>query len=358
MHKPLIASFVLGAFVGGAAAQSQAPSSVSIWGVMDVGIRHVKNGTVGSMNSVNNGGTGTSRWGLRGSENLGGGFRAEFWLESDILVDTGASNATFWNRRSTVSLKSDSVGEIRLGRDLVPTHVASCSFDPFGCVGMATATVYRSVPAAVFGGMGGVQTAFRSNNSVSYWTPPGLGGFAAQVMVSAGEGQLSAGTEQAKSQALRLAYRTGKVNVQLAARKVKNATATVKNFDDNVIGASYDFGPLTLALQRRAFKFGVEKLAISMIHLRAPLGKGILKATYMKADQKSPTAATDANDSSTLGLGYQYYLSKRTSFYGTAAQISNKNSARFSVPGGPAVTAANFGGQKSTAYELGFRHDF
>jgi predicted porin len=58
-----------------------------------------------------------------------------------------------------------------------------------------------------------------------------------------------------------------------------------------------------------------------------------------------------------------YLFSKRTAVYAHAARIDNKGAAIFAIPGGPAVsatpTAANFfGGQKSTAYEVGVRHDF
>ena len=62
-----------------------------------------------------------SRWGIRGTEDLGGGLYAGFWLESAVLPDTGAAQAAFWGRRSTVSLGSKDYGELRLGRDYTPT---------------------------------------------------------------------------------------------------------------------------------------------------------------------------------------------------------------------------------------------
>lgn len=352
--KSLIAAALLGTIAGSAAAQS----SATVFGILDVAARHVKNGSVGSINSMVSGGTATSRWGIRGMEDLGGGLRAGFWLEGDIGVDTGLANATFWNRRTTVSLISAQAGELRLGRDLVPTHVASCSLDPFGCVGMLAATTYRATQAAVFSGIGNVQLAFRANNSIAYLTPANLGGFSAHGMVSLGENQISAGTEQSKGQGLRLGYSSGPVSVQAGAWQVKNTTAAVADFKDLVFGASYDFGVVKAAVQRRSFKFSTEKLDVTMFHLSAPVGSGVAKLTYMKANQISPNAAINARDSSTIGAGYQYYLSKRTSVYGNLGQVSNKGTATFTVAGGPAVTAANFGGQKSTAYEVGLRHDF
>lgn len=355
MKKSSITLAMLGAFAGAASAQS----SVTLFGIADVAIRNVENGSVGSQTTVVSGGNASSRWGIRGSEDLGAGLKTGFWFESDVALDTGAGNATsFWNRRSTLSMSSNRLGELRIGRDMVPTHVASCSLDPFACVGIASAIAFRTSQAAVFSGMGGVQVAFRANNSVSYFTPEGLGGFSAQVMLSAGEGQTSAGTEQTQSQGLRVGYKAGPVTLLAATRLVKNATAAVSDFEDDVLGASYDFGAVKVALQRRDFRFSAAKLEQTMLHLSAPLGPGQVRFSYIKANQISPNATTDANDSSLLGLGYVYNLSKSTMIYTNVAKISNENKAVFTVAGGMPVTAANFGGQSSTGYEVGIQHKF
>ncbi len=94
-----------------------------------------------------------------------------------------------------------------------------------------------------------------------------------------------------------------------------------------------------------------------------PAGVGDIKLTYVRADQTGATAAQSANDANLIGAGYVYLLSRRTAVYGHVARVANRGAATFAIPGGPAVsatsTAANyFGGQKSTACELGLRHDF
>jgi predicted porin len=94
-----------------------------------------------------------------------------------------------------------------------------------------------------------------------------------------------------------------------------------------------------------------------------PLGLGAIKLTWLRGDQTGATAAQSANDANLVGAGYVYSLSKRTALYGQVAQVSNKGTAVFAIPGGPAVsataTASNyFGGQKSTGFEAGMRHDF
>lgn len=117
MNKSLFTLATLSAFAAGAYAQS----SVTLFGVVDAAVRQVKNGSAGSMKQLASGSNATSRWGLRGVEDLGGGLRAGFHLESGIGVDAGTTDAKFWGRRSTVSLIGG-FGEIRLGRSSRRQH--------------------------------------------------------------------------------------------------------------------------------------------------------------------------------------------------------------------------------------------
>jgi predicted porin len=105
------------------AATASAQSSLTLYGVVDLGIRYVKNGNA-SVTSLASGGNNTSRIGLRGSEDLGDGLRAGFQLESGLNADTGTpqDSSRFWNRRSTVSLLR-SLGELRLGRAYTVTYL-------------------------------------------------------------------------------------------------------------------------------------------------------------------------------------------------------------------------------------------
>src|SRR5207253_1303289 len=116
-----------------------AQSSVTLFGIADVGVRNVKNGD-NSIKSVSSNGINTSRLGFRGTEDLGGGLRAGFWLETGLNPDTGSQSdgTRFWNRRSTVSL-AGSFGEVRLGRDTTPTFTGYADFDAFGTNGVGAA---------------------------------------------------------------------------------------------------------------------------------------------------------------------------------------------------------------------------
>lgn len=120
---------------------------------------------------------------------------------------------------------------------------------------------------------------------------------------------------------------------------------------------------MKLDVAQRRWLFGIDKTVNTRVGAIIPAGLGVIKLTWMKADQSGATAAQSANDATLLGAGYVHLLSKRTALYGHVARVSNQGTATFTIPGGPAVSAnaaaANyFGGQKSTAYEMGVRHDF
>ena len=124
MKKSLVALAVLAGFAGAAAAQS----SVTLFGVIDVAARYTKaNGQ--DTKQLTNDGSSSSRFGVRGVEDLGGGLKAGFWLEGALAADTGTADATrFWGRRASVSLMGD-FGEVRLGRGKTSTRLVVDDFD-------------------------------------------------------------------------------------------------------------------------------------------------------------------------------------------------------------------------------------
>ena len=121
MHRPLLSLAALAALTGGAQAQS----SVTVFGLVDLNVRYVKNDQ--ATWQLGQDGMAGSRIGFRGVEDMGGGLKASFWLEGQLGPDTGSGNNSFGNggqafaflRRSTLSL-SNRWGELRLGRDYTP----------------------------------------------------------------------------------------------------------------------------------------------------------------------------------------------------------------------------------------------
>lgn len=351
-----------------------AQSSVIIGGTMDLALRQVKNGSVGSVKSEASGANSTSKLVIRGTEDLGGGLSAGFYLDGTILGDTGGAGASapagqFWDRRSTVQVAHARFGELRLGRDWVPTHLVWSGFDPFTTLGIASANTFRSLSASralgqAFGTAPESQAAnptLRVSNAVEYFLPVGLAGVYGSLIVSAGERGTTA-NGFTKGNGFRLGWTGAGVNVAVAQFTTRNATAN-QSFKDQVIGVSYDFGMAKVDVAQRRWEFAADKTVNTQLGAVIPAGTGAVKLTWLRADQSGATAAQNANDASLFGAGYVYNFSKRTALYGHVARIDNKGAAVFAITGGPAVsattTAANyFGGQKSTAFEFGLRHDF
>lgn len=352
MKKSLLALAALTAFAGVASAQS----SVTLFGVVDLNARNVKNGNA-SIKSLSKDGNASSRLGFRGVEDLGGGMRAGFWIEGALTPDTGdgaaAGAAMNWQRRSTVSLMGG-FGEIRLGRDYTPTFWNHTVFDPFGTNGVGSQTNLMTAfgVTSVLGN--GATTLVRANNSIGYFLPA-MGGLYGQVMVAAGEGV--AGNKYIGG---RVGYAAGPVNVAVALGNTEvNGARDQKAMN---AGASFNVGFMTLFGQYHRYtvdnQFGADpKQTNMMVGATVPVGAGTIKATYGKV-----AADGTANDATQAAVGYVHDLSKRTALYTHFSKISNETGARYSVAGGGAGGAPAFGGPSnkpsSTGYEFGVRHSF
>jgi predicted porin len=121
MKKSLLSLGALAAFAGAASAQS----TVTLYGLLDLNVQHLRSGDAsplagGNLTRLADGGTygPGSRWGLRLSEDLGSGLKANVVLESGFNGDTGTSSqgGRLFGRQAFVSLASAAAGEIRLGR--------------------------------------------------------------------------------------------------------------------------------------------------------------------------------------------------------------------------------------------------
>jgi predicted porin len=344
MKKTLIA---LAAVAATSAAFAQ--SSVTLFGVVDLNIRNEKLGTAKAVTTMSKDGISSSRLGFRGTEDLGGGMSAGFWLEGAIDADTGGTAINF-QRRSTVSLMGG-FGEVRLGRDFTPTFMNHTVYDPFGTNGVASST-------NTFGAIAGLASAttVRSNNTVAYFTPNTLGGFFGQLQY--GIKETNADSSASDYLGVRVGYNAGPLSVALAtAQEGTGGTpySLNKNPSRTNIGASYDFGVAKPMLQYTTAKQdGVGKMSSLLLGVTAPLGGGVLKASYVTTGVKG--FGFDLGDAKQFGIGYDYNLSKRTAVYGTYATRSVD--AGFALIPGATGVAATAGIQKSRAFEVGVRHSF
>jgi predicted porin len=342
--QPLAAAAVLMISAGAAHAQA---STVTLFGVVDAGVRYVKNGDR-SVSSASSNGINSSRFGVRGQEDLGGGLRAGFWLESGFTPDNGTQSdaARFWSRRSTVSLLG-TFGEVRLGRDYSPSYTGWSEFDTFGDNGVAAGGKF----AVTLGST--VDTRTRADNQVQY-IAPALGGFYGTVSAAAGEG-----ASGKKYYGGRAGYSAGPLNVSVAYGET-TVTANTQGDDKystGEIGAAYNFGIVKVNGYFQQEKWGDLKLQVAHIGANVPLGSGTVRVGYTNANASGRTGAgvdTGSNDANQFALGYIYDLSKRTAVYGTLAKVTNKGSANFAVDSNPVAVA----GKDSTGYEIGLRHSF
>ena len=412
MKKSLVALAAL-AVAGVASAQS----SVTLFGVVDASIsgyssssRDLNGATLlnpfyqnqgsakVSRTALANSGYNSSRLGFRGTEDLGGGLAASFWLEAPVTNDDGATGVSTFARRSTVSL-SGGFGEVRLGRDYTPTFWNDTVFDPFGTNGVGTnliSTANGFNTAGGTGGFGGNANYVRASNSIGYFLPPNLGGFYGQLMYAFHERDKfdGIGAQAARGTALsrtgryvggRFGYANGPLDVAVAYGNSTTGDAFNAGSTDAVktlnLGASYDFGPVKLfgevsrAKNTRDFDGNFVFQPVNppdvdltgyLLGVTVPVGAGLIRASYssVKYDlnrvQTAFTLPIRDPKANKLAIGYVHNLSKRTALYATVARVSNKNGAALTV-GGPAFynnTVGAFTPKNSTGYDFGIRHAF
>ena len=357
-----------------AATGAFAQSNVTLFGIVDAGYASVSNASTSTAASskksgITNSGLNSSRLGFRGEEDLGGGMKAGFWLETALANDSDATTVNF-ARRSTVSL-TGGFGEIRVGRDYTPTFWNTTVYDAFGTNGIGQASTPNLIGLA---GVKSNSTAVRSNNSVSYFTPT-IGGFSAQLMVGFGENSQVGGAASVSTgnyMGVRGGYVAGPLSVHAAFGEVKGGT-TAKSYaldaatglvketaaststavKSTNFGASYDLGMIKPALFIGEEKDAAKKVGAVEFSATAPVGPGTIRAAYSKYDVKN-----SADDATKFSLGYVYDLSKRTAVYGTYATVTNKGAQTLSVANNGLTNATANAGGKSSGFEAGVRHSF
>ena len=340
MKKSLIALAVL-ASSGAAMAQS----SVTLYGVVDAYVGSQKvSGLRQSL--VNSGGLSNSRWGLKGSEDLGAGMKAVFVLESGFDTSTGASQqgGLLFGRQAFVGLNSSSFGSVTLGRqygaydDVRGSFLSAQGNSPTFDATNAATGVNKSIGA---GGVGAwVGYAARFNNSIRYATP-NISGFQAAVVYGLGEDK-TAVSNATKNVSFSLSYANGPVAVALAHQDDETTgIPSPTHLKNTAIGGNYDFGVAKAFLTyNRADNVGVKSNEWA-IGTRVPVGATTLVAQF--AQSKTTGQPTNVKNQS-LGLSAEYSLSKRT----TAYVGFNKTN----------LLAGTSASVKDDVYGLGIRHAF
>jgi len=230
MKKTLIALAAVAA-TGAAFAQS----SVTLYGVADIGLHQATGGKV-ELNSSATMNNGTSRWGIRGTEDLGGGLKAGFNFEAGLSLDNGAAgnfSGGYFGRAAYMTLAGD-FGELSLGRRLNPAFNTAAAWELTGAANYS----------AVVSQFGSVLRGIRYNDMIMY-TSPSFSGVTVQFgHVLKGDVPLEGGKRGVIND-LSVRYAQGPLAVAFNYNQKTNAPKDDKNHKH--LGASYDFGGFKVA---------------------------------------------------------------------------------------------------------------
>ena len=313
--------------LGGAllcAAGAHAQSSVQLMGLTDVFVGSMKNaGDAGKKSVVDSGGMTTSWFGFKGTEDLGGGLKADFLLTSFIQVDTGSqgrfANDTFFSRDASVGL-SGGFGSVKLGRGMAPNFLPSIIANPMGdSFKFAPVILHMNVPLFNGTGWGATTPSDTGWSNEIVYTTPNIGGLTANVHYQFGE---VAGDNSKKNVGVNALYFNGPITLvgfyerdQISNPAVPN-TYLGSTKTDWMLGGTYDFTVVkAFATYGQAKDDNTDnKAKTTQLGVSVPTGTaGKVLASYAQ------TKLSDTDVSrKTFTVGYDYALSKRTDVYAMA----------------------------------------
>jgi len=329
MKKSTLALAMISATAALAASSAaQAQSNVQVYGLLDAGVENVSHAaaTGGGVTRVVSGGMNTSRWGFRGSEDLGGGLKAVFQLEGGILLDTGNMDTALFRRQANVGLEGQ-WGRLVIGRSFTTVYDAVLPFDPMG---FAPSYSWATSGPATGPSKYGFTTGF--DNLVKYSGGTGNLKYGATV----GLGEQTTGAADSRKVAANVAYNANGLGLLATWERINgNVVAATGNRDENTVwhlGASYETGDWKLFGVVRDYKLVAGKAATADVKATTVWG-GVayklqpnvtLTGAIYRIDVKNVAAGKDA-DPIMYVARYRYALSKRTDVYVAAAYAKAKN---------------------------------
>ncbi|PVX85157.1 porin [Paraburkholderia unamae] len=344
------------------AGAAHAQSSVTLYGVLDASVLYLSK-TLNPATDTNGGkfigfgdsGLSPSVFGLKGTEDLGGGLKANFTLESGINMGTGGfndSNGNLFGRQAWVGM-SGGFGDVKLGLQFSPFFFALYDLDPRLSMTGSSLLPWLNTVAA---------TGIFTRNAVSY-TSPVLYGLQGSVLYAFGNvpGDFQAGKQVSAS--LKWQWQDLMVEAAWFDSNASPAADTVPPtavpFQGRMLGATYRFGTVTAKASFTSFRAsggpsnnlyggGLDYLITPAIDVNGGVW-------YM----------TDRNETSShavLGsIGASYSLSKRTSLYAQVGVVHNDGNARLGLVAGEGLSSANTlfaPAGTTTAVNLGVRQLF
>ena len=351
-------TLIAGAVLAMTAGFAQAQSSVTLYGRIDVGVQY-SNKTAGSNDSlveVANAGIRPSIWGLRGSEDLGGGLGAFFNLEAHFAGDTGAatgpaagrSGTGGFRRQANVGVKGP-WGQVTLGRQYSPAILANIGTEPRAfkenLSGLYPYALNQNPGSNTVNDVG-----LFIGNSVSYsntFGPVYLG-----ALVAAGEGT-------GRTYTLGASW-TGPITLSASYQEIQSAPDQ-DGTKHGMVGAAVPFGPVTVKASYQKSEEKIANVKISDVNF---FGVGVdfawnptntLNATYYYGKDKIRRAGNLEDKTSTLVLSNDYAISKRTTLYVQGAYADAKGAP--SLRTGVIVNGAH-PDAKTSMVGVGVSHNF
>jgi len=359
---------------------------VTIYGIIDQGYSSTTGkfsepgvSDKGSLTTTGNqSGLATQRLGFRGVEDLGGGLKARFQVETSLTAGNAAAN-TFGSRPTFVGLEGG-FGTILLGRQDTPLLKAVVpqlaggannvtgqmmwsSFMP----GLGERTAAAGATAntnAADDGLGRLSRETTINNAINYITPS-INGFQAEVQVGQNNAKLNesgnATTFGAKTDdtGVNVRYAAGPLTLSAAMHDQKASTngITARENKNNYVGATYNLGFATVSLQHinsksstgangvqaynnKGTQFGIQAPVTGAINAFASYGTGT--RTF------GPTVDGEKYKNTAMQMGATYSLSKRTRVYAIYGQQDLKGDT-------VQTTGVTY---KQNQYALGVNHSF
>jgi predicted porin len=333
VNKKFLAVSIAALFASAAHAQT----SVTLYGIADGDFR-IDHTTIGNLKSVGSGGESGNRWGIRGSEDLGGGLKAVFTFEQGFQLDdssvaqgnvagttpnspVNSTGSRLFSRTSQVGLSSDKAGDILFGRAFTPFYVLWTSVDPMagGLVGGAQNYAVGNVT--------------RFDNGI-YYNSPKFYGVQLTTVYRVGEST----TNSVASGSVKSGGNAGNASITYAAGPVLAGYSfmSIKNALDNNTtrtqfgGAAYDFGFLKLhALYFNTRNATTTRLQSYALGVTVPIQSFSLFAQVGRIDNryKQNNSALQYNDDNFIGTGANYAFSKRTDLYVSYAKQVNQGAA-------------------------------
>jgi len=331
-----------------ASGAAMAQSSVTLYGIADVYVGSVKTEAAGvslTQTVLNSGSVNGSRWGMKGSEDLGGGLKANFDLQAGINMDNGAgtsTTATAFSRQSWVGL-SGGFGAVRFGRTTTPFDDVSGASDALFDSNLAPMnSVFKSTGYSV-----------RQSNMM-YYQAPTFGGFSGALSYALGEDKASVATapvaptlvpvtagtsgrtaDATATTSLNLTYAAGPLSAQLGyqvedTNVVTPAGVALSDQKFTRLGAAYNFGVATAKAtygkvnnvagvngnDATDYQLGVDFPVSSTL---------TLSTSYAKSTDSKSVGFEQTRKG--LGIGASYTLSKRTFLYGGLESDTATNNA-------------------------------